>query len=198
MALTRKFLKALGIDDEKVDEIISAHTETVDALKQQRDTVQEEANKLTALTQERDQLKQQVATLTEKDGNAAKVQADFDAYKKQVEEKEQAAKTDAEVMDICKAAGVSRDSFLRMVAKDFDRSKIERGDDGSISNRDKLLEYVQKDYKDYVATTDTHGAGHVDPPGDPNGSGKKLSRAAEIARQYRENLYGTAPQQKGE
>ena len=28
MALTRKFLSALGIESDKVDEIISAHTET--------------------------------------------------------------------------------------------------------------------------------------------------------------------------
>ncbi len=33
MALTRKFLAALGIEDDKVDEIIQAHTETVNGLK---------------------------------------------------------------------------------------------------------------------------------------------------------------------
>ena len=37
MALTRKFLAALGIEAEKVDEIITAHAETVDALKAERD-----------------------------------------------------------------------------------------------------------------------------------------------------------------
>ena len=37
MSLTRKFLSALGIEDDKVDEIISAHTDTVNALKEQRD-----------------------------------------------------------------------------------------------------------------------------------------------------------------
>ena len=35
MALTRKMLRAMGIEDEKADEIIEAHAETVDALKQQ-------------------------------------------------------------------------------------------------------------------------------------------------------------------
>ncbi|MEE8717538.1 MAG: hypothetical protein SOI24_10925 [Coriobacteriales bacterium] len=34
MALTRKMLRAMGIEDEKADEIIEAHAETVDALKQ--------------------------------------------------------------------------------------------------------------------------------------------------------------------
>ena len=34
MALTRKMLKAIGIGDEIIDQIIEAHTETVDALRQ--------------------------------------------------------------------------------------------------------------------------------------------------------------------
>ena len=33
MALTRRALKAMGIEDEKIDEIINMHTETVDGLK---------------------------------------------------------------------------------------------------------------------------------------------------------------------
>ena len=36
MALTRKFLKALGIEDDKVDEIITAHSDTVNALEDGR------------------------------------------------------------------------------------------------------------------------------------------------------------------
>ena len=31
--MTRKYLKAMGIEDEKIDQIIEAHTETVDGLK---------------------------------------------------------------------------------------------------------------------------------------------------------------------
>ena len=37
MALTRKFLSALGIEEAKIDEIISAHVDTVNVLKEQRD-----------------------------------------------------------------------------------------------------------------------------------------------------------------
>ena len=33
MALTRSFLKALGIEEEKIGEIINAHSETVSGLK---------------------------------------------------------------------------------------------------------------------------------------------------------------------
>ena len=33
MAVTRKFLKGMGLTDEQVDTIIEAHSETVDGLK---------------------------------------------------------------------------------------------------------------------------------------------------------------------
>ena len=45
MALTRKFLEALGIEQAKIDEIISAHTEVTDALKADRDSYKEKAEK---------------------------------------------------------------------------------------------------------------------------------------------------------
>ena len=46
MALTRRSLKAMGIEDEKIDEIIAAHAETVDALKEQRDNYKAQADEL--------------------------------------------------------------------------------------------------------------------------------------------------------
>ena len=61
MALTRKMLKAMGIEDEKIDQIIEAHTETVDALKEERDTYKEDASKLTAVQKELETAKSQLA-----------------------------------------------------------------------------------------------------------------------------------------
>ena len=43
MSLTRKMLKAMGIEEEKIDQIIEAHSETVDSLKADRDTYKEDA-----------------------------------------------------------------------------------------------------------------------------------------------------------
>ena len=49
MALTRKFLRALGIEDDKVEEIINAHLETVNPLKDERDNLKEQAEKAAEL-----------------------------------------------------------------------------------------------------------------------------------------------------
>ena len=46
MALTRNFLKALGIEEEKIGEIINAHSETVTALKADIEKYKEDAEKL--------------------------------------------------------------------------------------------------------------------------------------------------------
>ena len=43
MALTRKMLKAMGIEEDKIDQIIEAHSETVDALKDEREKFREAA-----------------------------------------------------------------------------------------------------------------------------------------------------------
>ena len=37
MAITHKFLKALGIEEDKAEEILTAHLETVNAIKAERD-----------------------------------------------------------------------------------------------------------------------------------------------------------------
>ena len=46
MAFTRKMLKALGIEEDKIDQIMDAHVEVVDALKADRDTYKADAEKL--------------------------------------------------------------------------------------------------------------------------------------------------------
>ena len=46
MALTRKLLRSMGSEDEKIDQIIDAHTETVNALKDERDELRDAADRL--------------------------------------------------------------------------------------------------------------------------------------------------------
>ena len=83
MALTRKFLSALGIEADKVDENLSAHTETVEALKNERDTFKADAEKLTGVQKELDDLKATV----EKDGKDPykvkyeAIKEEYEAYK---------------------------------------------------------------------------------------------------------------------
>ena len=45
MALSRKFLASKGLEADAIDEIIQAHTETVEGLKEDRDRYKEDAEK---------------------------------------------------------------------------------------------------------------------------------------------------------
>ena len=69
MALTRKFLSALGIEADKVDEIINAHAETVNALKEERDNYKADAEKLPAVQKELDELKKSGGERTSPDAS---------------------------------------------------------------------------------------------------------------------------------
>jgi len=160
MALTRKLLKSFGLEEGIIDSIIDAHTETVDALKQQRDTAQAEADKVAAITKERDDALNKLS----KAGDAAKVQADFDAYKQQIADEKAAAQTDADVLALLKEAGIQRESFQQLASKSFDRSKIKRNEDGSISNRQELLDGIKTDFADCIATQQQQGTTHNNPP----------------------------------
>ena len=95
-------------------------------------------------------------------------------YQRLLETEKQEAKVTEEVTAICKEAGIARDSFLRAVGREFDRSKIQRGEDGAISNRDALVEYERKDFADFGSTTVEHGAPPVTPP---SGGNKTYTRA---------------------
>lgn len=170
MALKREFLKAMGLDDEKISAIINAHAETVDGLKAKITDLETAIDPLKEVAKERDSLKEQL----EKAGDSTKVQAEFDAFRQQVENEKREAAESADVLAICKDAGITRDSFLRAVGREFDRSKIQRGEDGAISNRDALVEYVRKDFADFGSTTVEHGAPPVTPP---SGGNKTYTRA---------------------
>lgn len=173
MALTRKFLKALGLDEEKIDEIISAHSETVDALKNQRDSAQIEAAKLTDLTTERDRLKDKVDELTKAGGDAAKIQADFDAYKQQVEGERAAAKKRTAIDTLLREAGVVKDSFRATLLKTMDTDSIELDDAGAVKDADTWKERIRTDNADFITSTEEHGTPPITPP---TGSGKVYTR----------------------
>lgn len=160
MALTRSMLKSMSLTEEQVNAIIEAHTETVNGLKTKITDLETAIEPLKEVAKERDSLKDQLA----KAGDSTQLRAEFDAYKQQVENEKREAAESADVLAICKEAGIARESFLRAVGREFDRSKIQRGEDGAIINRDALVEYVKKDFADFGSTTTEKGAPPVTPP----------------------------------
>lgn len=159
MALTRKFLKSMGLEDEKVESIIEAHTETVDALKKERDDAITRAESITELEKERDSLREQI----DKAGDAAKVKAEFDAYKAQVESDRLADQKAAAVRKALKEAGVQREGFEKLLLQGVDLDKVELDGD-SVKDADALIAPLKESYAECFATTETKGVPPVNPP----------------------------------
>ena len=150
--------------------LIALHLGVVDPLKDQLQTYKTDAEKLPAVQKELDDLKAQGDG-----GYKEKYEAEAKAhkeYRQQVESEKENARVAADVLAICKEAGIARESALRLIVKDFDRSKIERDKDGNITNRAKLLESVKADYADFVGTPGNQGTPPATPPTGGAGTGK--------------------------
>lgn len=175
MAFTRKMLKAMGIEDEKIDQIIDAHSETVDALKADRDAYKEDAAKLAAVQKELDELKAKGD-----DGYKAKYEAEkaaHDKLKSEITAKEtKKAKTDA-YRELLKATGIDEkriEVVLRASAPTIDG--IELDADGKIKEADKYSEDIKTEWGDFVVTQSTKGTNTTTPPAN-NGGTSTMTRA---------------------
>lgn len=167
MALTRSFLKGMGITDEQISAIIEAHTESTDALKAQRDNYKAYAEKLPAVQQELDTLK------AKGDGGWQKKYEDehsaFEAYKTAESEKAtKQAKIDA-YRALLTEAKVS-DKAMNLIINSLDLTQFEIGEDGKLKDADKLTAAIKTDYADFITTEGTEGAQVTKPLGNDGGT----------------------------
>lgn len=196
MALTRKMLKAMGIEEEKIDQIIEAHTETTDALKAQRDEYKEAAEKLPGVQKELDELRDAADKNKDNPYKAQyeELQKEFEDYKADVTAKETKAKKTDAYRKLLKAAKIS-DKRLDSILKLSPVDDIELDDKGEVKDAENIKKRIAEEWSDFVVKEEQHGADSHNPPGGNgggrgNGGGVK-SRAAQIAEQYHANLYGT-------
>lgn len=208
MALTRKFLSALGIETEKIDEIITAHTETIDGLKEQRDQFKADSEKLAAVQKELDDTKKELGDLKEAAGKDGQnpyrkqyedLKAEFDKYKEDQAAKDVLAKKTAAYKELLKEAGVSEkriDSILKLKSADFDSFEID--DEGKIKTADELKKSIKEEWSDFIVQEGKQGANTQVPPTNQGGEPKPKSRAAQLANQYHTNIYGGATKDKEE
>lgn len=170
MAITRKFLKALGIEDEKIDQIIETHLETVNGLKNEVEQLKADAESLPAVKKELDEAKKKIES-GEKDPYKVKYDAikeEFETYKNAQTAKEtKAAKTEA-YRQLLRDAGVS-EKRLEAVLRVSDVDGIELAD-GKVKDADKLTAQIKTDWADFLVSEHTKGADTANPPTDSAGT----------------------------
>lgn len=193
MAFSRKFLKAMGIEEEKIEEIITAHTDVTDALKADRDKYKADAEKLPSVQKLYDDLKKEV----EEKGDDSykekyeKEHKDFEDYKASIDAEKLNTKKVAAYKALLKKAGI-KDKIIDLIVKGTSMDDIELDDNDEIKEADTRLDNVKKEYADYIVTTKDEGEDPETPPGGNGGGGgaNHLSRAAQLAQKHNERLYG--------
>ena len=173
MAFTRKFLSAMGIEADKVDEIINAHIEVVDGLKEERDNFKKDAEKLADVQKELDKANERLAkngeveTVSKEDYD--KIVKDFEDYKADITAKETRRTKEHAIREFFKDAGIS-EKRIDAVMKVTNIDDYELDKDGKIKNAEKHTESVKAEWADFIETTTTNGANTANPPAN-NGKG---------------------------
>lgn len=178
MALTRKMLKAMGIEDEKIDQIIEAHTETVDALKEQVSTYKKDADKLPFVQKELDEIK---AAAPEDKDSALKVKYDalkeeFDEYKQRIETEKSNSKKEAAFKALLKDVGIS-EKRVDAVTRVTDLKKYKLDDEGNLEGYDDIKKAIKDEWSEFIVSNKTEGAKTATPP---EGKGKTYKNVEEI------------------
>ncbi|MFA5423358.1 MAG: hypothetical protein WC374_05820 [Phycisphaerae bacterium] len=164
MSLTRKFLKALGLEEDKVEEIITAHGETVTALKEQIEQYKADAEQLPAI-------KAELAKAKEGNGDSYKLKYEalketHDKYVADIEGEKTTSKKQAAYKALlaeCKISDDIQDTILELAnAKGFDG--IEFGEDGTIKEPDKLKSALTTKWAKHIVSITEKNAFVPTPP----------------------------------
>lgn len=196
MAVTRKLLRALGIEDEKADQILEAHTETVNEIREERDRYKADAEQLPGVQQELAELKEAAEQNANNPYKAQyeNIKKQFDDYKADVEAQQAKASKQAAYRKLLVDAKVSEkliDSILKVTPVD----DLELEESGQLKNAEELKKNIAEQWDGFIVKEETHGAQSYNPPGTGGGAAggsATKSRAAILAEQYNASLYGAA------
>ncbi len=179
MALTRKSLKAMGLDDEKIDSVIEMHTETIESLKTENEKLRGDATRAADLQKQLDEANEK---LSKTDPNAAaKIQKELDDYKAAIAAEKSTAAKRAAYRKIVEGKGITG-VLADMIAERVDYGSIEMDGD-AIKGADEIGAQIAKTYAAYIPTHSTKGQSTQTPPGgDPPADDDALTDAEYFAK----------------
>lgn len=207
MSLTRRFLTSMGIEPEKVDQIIEAHAETVDGLKAEAEGIkgkmaelEKEAEKVQALEKQIEEMKASDPTEEWKSKyaelNAAheelkaekeSIATEFEAYKADVALREANAEKAELYKAVLREIGLDEKRVAKAARlKDMSELTVE---DGALAGREELLEAEKAEWAEFIPQTTVQGQSVPNPPQTSGVEGAN-PRAVQIAQERHEKLYG--------
>lgn len=180
MALSRKSLAAMGIEAEKIDQIVEMNAESVAGLKDRvteleeslksKEKLQKDSDRLKEVQKELDELKKQVAAeAKEREGkDYDKLKKEYDDYKAEQERKAVRAEKEEAYKTILKDAGIPERHFAKIL-KYSDVDGVELDEKGKITTAKEILKSVKEEWADHIEVTQTKGAEVQNPPQNTGG-----------------------------
>ena len=160
MALTRKMLEALNVDEKAIEQIIEAHTETVNGLKDKLNDLKEKAEKY-------DEAQKELETLQKGDYKAKyeKEHKDFEDYKKDVTAKETKAAKEAAVKAYFESKNITGKNLeIALRGSHEEAEALELDESGKIKDTKALDALVSGTFAGLVVSQQKKGANPVTPP----------------------------------
>lgn len=194
MALTRKFLKALNVEDAAIEEIITAHTEVLEAVKSERDEERKKAAKADELKAELDALKKDIGEKYVAKETYDKAVKDLADFKTDVDNKAKASAIDKALRAYLtenKITGNNQDIAVMAMAEITKNLEL---DGEKIKDTKALDELVSGKFKAMQDGENVTINKNVPTPPANNGAPEpKPSRARELAAQMHATMFGEAP-----
>lgn len=197
-SLSMQFLSAMGIEEDKAQQICERHKEVLNEIKTERDKYKEDAEKLPEIQKQLDELKSK-----QSDGDnseeLAKLQkqldaknAEFEKFKSDVEAEKLGVKRESAYRKLLKDAGINEKRIDIVVkASPNEIAAIEFDKEGNVKDADKITAKIQETWEEFKVSTQNRGAGVPNPPGGNGGDDSpKPSRAAELFKKHAAEMYG--------
>lgn len=164
LALTVKLLKGMGIEDDKIEAIIAAHTETVEGLTSLRDKYKKQAEQVPDLQKKLEEAEAASGSGDEWQQKYEDEHQAFEDFKSQVEgEKAEAAKAKAYREQVLAKAGIGAE-YIDDVMGVTKLDTVKVGEDGAIEGAEELASKAREKWSSFVVKTKTTGSDPATPP----------------------------------
>lgn len=192
MSLTRKALSAMGIEAEKVDQIVLMHSETVDALKDQMSEYKKKAEQLPTITQELDELKKAAQDPDEYKAKYESEKKAFEDFKKQLEI-EKANSTKDKLYRKLLSDNHVKSNKIDLIMRTVNLDKLELDGEDKLKDSADLNKAILNDWQDFIEVTEVKGTDTATPPS--TNSENSLAYEEHI-KQFREAIGLVEPPKK--
>ena len=155
MSLTRKALSTMGIESDKIDQIIEMHSETVNGLKEQISEYKTKAEKLPTVSKELEELKK---STTNSDEYKAKYESEkqaFESFKKQIETEKTNSAKDKLYRQLLSDNHV-KSNKIDLIMRTVNLDKLEL-DGEKLKGSEDLNKEILKDWQDFIEVTEVKG-----------------------------------------